>query len=250
MSALLLVLLGLIVGALVEGVVSSFHYDASLRPWPRCRSCGRAAPLVALVPLAGVVCAPCCRGCRRSSWLRAAQVQGATAAVFLVLGTQYAARPLLLTVSLIEAAVLVAVLFIDLELRLIPTLLVVLLVVLALGSAIFWPGLGLVSALEGGAIGFGAFALLIGLARLVFGAGALGLGDAYLALAIGCITGYPLVAYTLAFGVFLGGFGALAVLAVRRSEGLRSTIPYGPYLVLGVLYVLAHGNTVSPLIRL
>ena len=255
MSATVLALLGLLIGVPVEGVVSSYRHHGGFRPWPCCRDCGRAAPLSILVPLLGSAARPRCRGCGRASWARALQVQVATGLAFVALGGQYAAYPALFAVSLCEAALLVAVLFIDLELRLIPTLLVGLLVLLALGSAAFWPGLGLESALLGGALGFASFGALVLLARLVFGAGALGMGDANLALAIGCITGYPLVAFTLSVGVFLGGLGAAAILlgsivARRAGVGLRSTIPYGPYLVLGALYVPAHGNTLNPLIRL
>ena len=170
----------------------------------------------------------------------------ATALAFFALGAQYWGHPLLLVVSLVEAALLVAVLFIDVELRLIPTLLVALLVALALASAAAWPGLGLWSALLGGAIGFVVFGALVVLAHYAFGEGALGMGDANLALAIGCITGYPLVIFALSAGIFLGGFGAVATLVAQRG-GLRSTMPYGPYLVLAALFVLAHGNTMNPI---
>ncbi len=87
------------------------------------------------------------------------------------------------------------------------------------------------------------------IANVAFGEGALGLGDANLALAIGCITGYPLVVFALSAGVFLGGLGAIALLIFAR-RGLRGTMPYGPYLVLAVLYVLARGNTMAPLLHL
>jgi leader peptidase (prepilin peptidase)/N-methyltransferase len=175
-------------------------------------------------------------------------VEAATALTFFALGAQYWGHPLLLMVSLMEAALLVAVLFIDLELRLIPTLLVAALVMLALAGATLWPGLGLGSALLGGAVGFAAFGALVVLAHFVFGEGALGMGDANLALAIGCITGYPLVIFALSTGIFLGGLGAVATLVAKRG-GLRSTMPYGPYLVLAVLFVLAHGNTINPLVH-
>jgi leader peptidase (prepilin peptidase)/N-methyltransferase len=172
-------------------------------------------------------------------------VEATTALAYVALGAQYWGQPLLLVVSLVEAALLVAVLFIDLELRLIPTALVAVLVALALASARLWPHLGLWSALLGGAVGFVAFGALVVLAHYVFGEGALGMGDANLALAIGCITGYPLVIFALFAGIFLGGIGAVATLVARRG-GLRSVMPYGPYLVLAVLFVLAHGNTVNP----
>ena len=70
-------------------------------------------------------------------------------------------------------------------------------------------------------------------------------GDVILALAIGCMTGYPLVATTLALGILLGGVGAASVLLLRRS-GLRETMPYGPALIAATLIVLVHGNTAHP----
>jgi len=243
------------VGVFVEGVVSSFHYDGSLRPWPRCRSCGRSATPAVLIPLAGYIAQRRCGSCGQPQFLRALQIECATALAFFALGAQYGGHPLLLLVSLAEAALLVAVFFIDLELRLIPTMLIALLVLLALSSAVAWPQMGLWSALLGGAIGFGVFGILVALARVAFGEGALGMGDANLALAIGCITGYPQVVLALSLGVFLGGLGAVLVIlggivVRRRGWGLHSTIPYGPYLVLGVLWVLVQGSALTPLVHL
>jgi prepilin signal peptidase PulO-like enzyme (type II secretory pathway) len=56
------------------------------------------------------------------------------------------------------------------------------------------------------------------------------------------------VIFALSMGIFLGGIGAVATLVAKRG-GLRSTMPYGPYLVLAVLFVLAHGNTINPLVH-
>lgn len=253
--SLLVALCGLLVGVFVAGIVSSFHYDGALTPWPRCRSCGRRVSPLVLLPVAGyLLWGRRCRACDQPQARRALEIEATTAAAFFLLSTQYTGYPVQLAIALVEAALLVAVLFIDVELRLIPTLLVLILSVLGLVSAASMPSLGLVSALEGSAIGFGAFGFLFVTARLVFGPGAFGLGDAYLAGAIGAITGYPGVVFTLALGVFLGGIGAILVLAAGamargRRGGLRATIPYGPYLVLGVLYVLARGNMATPLVH-
>src|SRR5207248_1440095 len=125
-----LALLGFFVGVFVEGVDSSYHHDGTFWPWPCCRRCGARAPLGVLVPVLGYLRQARCRACGCEQRARGLQVEAATALAFFALGAQYWGHPLLLVVSLVEAALLVAVLFIDLELRLIPTLLVAVLVAL------------------------------------------------------------------------------------------------------------------------
>jgi len=216
--ALLLAALGLVVGVAVEGAVAAYRRDRSFWPWP---------------------------SWRRSRIKRMLSIQIVTAATFYGLAVQYAHEPPLLVIAAVESALLIALLVIDLDLRLIPTLPIGVLALLTLTSAGAWPGLGLRSALLGGVLGFASFVLLAAVGHRVFGEEVLGVGDANLALAIGCMTGYPLVVATLALGIFLGGMGAGAVLLLGRG-GLRETMPYGPALIVAVLIVLIHGNTAHP----
>jgi len=241
---LLLTVAGLMVGVPIKGVVASYHRDRNFWPWPHCQIRDPNTRRPTLLSLVHPRIYPCCPHSGGYA-PRPGTVELATTIAFSIVGAPYVDQPLLLLVTLAESAVLIAVLFIDLELLLIPTPLVLVLVLLALTSAILRPGPGLGSAILGGIVGYVTFLLLVVLARQVYGVGALGSGDAHLALAIGCITGYPLVISTLALGALLGGCGALGVL-LRRRGGRRSTLPYGPYLIIGVLYVLARGTTMHP----
>ena len=241
---LLLAVAGLMVGVPITGVVASYHCDRSFWPWPHCQIRDLNACWSTLLSLVHPRIYPCCPHSGGYA-PRLCTVVLVTTLAFSVVGAPYIDEPLLLMVTLAESTVLIAVLFTDLELLLIPTPLVLVLVLLALTSASLRPGLGLPSAVLGGVVGYVIFPLLVTLARQVYGDGALGSGDAHLALAIGCITGYPLVVSTLALGALLGGLGALGVL-LRGRGGRRSTLPYGPYLIIGVLYVLAHGTTMCP----
>jgi leader peptidase (prepilin peptidase)/N-methyltransferase len=135
---------------------------------------------------------------------------------------------------------------IDLQHKLIPSLLVYPSIVFALATSAAWPGLGWLSSLMGGGAGFAAFFALAIVARFAFGEGALGGGDVTLAALIGAICGFPLMALALAIGAFLGGIGAVCVVVLKRST-FGGTIPYGPYLVAGVIYILVSGNTTHPL---
>jgi len=240
-TTLLLAVAGLIVGVPIKGIVASYHRDRSFWPWPHCqiRDLNTRRPTL-LHPRID----PCCPHSRGYA-PRPCTVELVTIIAFSIVGAPYIDQPLLLVVTLAESTVLVVVLFIDLELLLIPTPLVLVLVLLALTSATLRPELGLNRAILGGVAGYVSFRLLAVLARQVYGDGALGSGDAHLALAIGCITGYPLIVSTLVLGALLGGLGALGVL-LRGRGGRRSTLPYGPYLIIGVLYVLARGTTMHP----
>jgi len=240
----LLAVAGLIVGVPIKGVVASYHRDRSIWPWPHCQMRDLNTRRPTLLSLVNPRIYPCCP--HPGGYApRPGTVELVTTIAFSIVGAPYVDEPLLLGMTLAESAVLIALLFIDLELLLIPTPLVLVLVLLALTSATLTPELGLPTAILGGVVGYVVFLLLATLARQVYGEGALGSGDAHLALAIGCITGYPLVVSTLALGALLGGLGALSVL-LRRRGGRRSTLPYGPYLIIGVLYVLARGTTMHP----
>ncbi len=221
-TTLLLAVAGLMVGVPIKGVVASYHRDRSFWPWPHCQISGLNARWPTILSLVHPRINPCCPYSGGYT-PRPCTVELVTAIVFSIVGTPYVDQPLLLVVTLTESTVLVAVLFIDLELLLIPTPLVLVLVLLALTSATVRPELGLRSAILGGVVGYVIFLLLV-------------------VLAIGCITGYPLVVSTLALGTLLGGLGALGVL-LRGRGGRRSTLPYGPYLIIGVLYVLARGTS-------
>ncbi len=196
MVVLTLSALGGMVGMTIAAVAASYGADRRFWPWPRARVCGYGASSRARCAYARALIDPYAR--RGPALMRLLSVGVVTATTFDGLGLQYATAPTLLLISVVEATLLLLLLVIDLEVRLVPTPIVGLLVVVALASANLWPGLGLRDAMIGGAIGFASFAALGGLARLLYGADAFGLGDAMLALAIGCIIGYPLVVATLA----------------------------------------------------
>jgi len=61
--------------------------------------------------------------------------------------------------------------------------------------------------------------------------GGLGEGDVTLSTFLGLIIGFPFILLSLGFGVFLGGFVA-ALLLITRRVGLKTFIPYGPFLTI------------------
>jgi leader peptidase (prepilin peptidase)/N-methyltransferase len=98
-------------------------------------------------------------------------------------------------------------------------------------------------------VGFGHFlGALYGMAALFafyaaqwfIAPGQIGLGDVKLALSLGLVLGW-LGLQSFVLGVFaihvLGGIWALGVIIVRRG-GLKSSIPFGPFMLAGTLVAL------------
>jgi len=87
---------------------------------------------------------------------------------------------------------------------------------------------------------FGA-AALVPLALFViaipFGQGAIGQGDLKLLVSVGLLAGGANLFYGLVAGALAAGI-AVAVLVFARRLTLKSFVPYGPFLILGALWVI------------
>jgi leader peptidase (prepilin peptidase)/N-methyltransferase len=176
----------------------------------------------------------------RAAW-RSRAVVAALGALFPLLAWQQGGLSAALLVSWFYAWFLTTVLVIDLETRRVLNVMLgpAALLALAAGLWLGWPSLP--SILAGGLVGFLLFGGLYLIGRVLFGRGALGLGDVKLAAVIGLMTGYPGVLQALLLGAVLGGVSALALLATRRA-GLKSTCAYAPYLAIGAMLALWVGG--------
>jgi leader peptidase (prepilin peptidase)/N-methyltransferase len=160
----------------------------------------------------------------------------ASAALFAVFGWRFGPAPLLLLKSL-WVAVLVYVVFFDLEHRLILDRVMYPSMGLAILASIVTPHPGWLNAIVTG-VGAGAIFLLLSLGgALIFRAEALGIGDVKLAVFMGLVLGFPWTVQALFLGILLAGGLSLLLIAIRK-KGLRDTIAYGPYLCAGTLIVL------------
>lgn len=96
---------------------------------------------------------------------------------------------------------------------------------------------GLYSAAIGGAVGGLAFGGLYILGRILYRGGEpLGTGDITIAVLLGAMAGFPGIFTALLVGIFAGGIGAVALLAVGGSR--KVFMPYGPALCLGGLWAM------------
>jgi leader peptidase (prepilin peptidase)/N-methyltransferase len=78
--------------------------------------------------------------------------------------------------------------------------------------------------------------------------GGLALGDLYLVTPIGLMLGWPSIFTALFAAAFLAAGASLTLLALRRV-GMRSYIPFGPFLVGGAVLTLVLANGVLTVVR-
>ena len=168
------------------------------------------------------------------------------AALFFLFALQLGVQPLLFIDS-VYVGFLVQVLGFDLKTRYILDLVMFPSWVIAFALAFVtpwtaawtWPWPDWRTAPVAALIAGGVFLLLFLGGQLIFGAEAFGFGDVKLAVFIGMATGLSnlRVAHALLDGVFLGGFVAI-ILLITRIRSFKDAVPYGPFLVIGTLFVL------------
>jgi leader peptidase (prepilin peptidase)/N-methyltransferase len=166
------------------------------------------------------------------------------AALFFLFALQLGVQPLLFIDS-VYVAVLVQVLAFDLKTRYIldlvmfPSWLIAFALAFVTPWTAGWPWADWRTAPVAALIAGGVFLLLFFGGQLAFGAEAFGFGDVKLAVFIGLVTGLSnlRMAHALLDGVLLGGFVAI-ILLITRIRSFKDAVPYGPFLVLGTLFVL------------
>jgi leader peptidase (prepilin peptidase)/N-methyltransferase len=131
-------------------------------------------------------------------------------------------------------AVLVQVIFFDLEHHLVLDRVLLPSAVAALLLSLVTPGLGIVPAVLTGLVTGLVFLAIAELGALVFKAEAMGYGDVKLAAFLGVILGSRPTFNAVVLGVILAGVVAVALLALR-VRGMRDSISYGPFLAAGAL---------------
>ncbi|MGI8998409.1 MAG: prepilin peptidase [Candidatus Limnocylindria bacterium] len=146
-------------------------------------------------------------------------------------------------VYLLLLALLLVLTATDLEQRRLPHLILDPLILLAVLFVPVNPGVQLLDALIGAAA---AVAFLGALALVV--RGGLALGDLYLVAPIGLMLGWPAIFSALFAAAFLSAGASLVLLAARRV-GMRSYIPFGPFLVGGAVFVLLLDDRVLRVVR-
>ncbi len=222
-------LVGLAIGSFLNVVIYRVPRDESIAfPASRCTTCGHPLGILENVPvLSWLVLAGRCRACKTPISSRYPLVELMTAALFCLSVLEFGVSVTALGAALLSGYLIVTV-FVDIDHLLIldsltiPVAVCGLLIALSQGRAL--------SALEGAAFGCALFGLIYLLTR---GAG-LGLGDVKLAACAGIFLGLADTVAASAAAFVIGAIAAVPVLTMRRRRG-RDVLPFGPFLVLGVL---------------
>jgi leader peptidase (prepilin peptidase)/N-methyltransferase len=232
---------GILVGSFVTVVAHRLpRGEGFVTGRSRCPACGAAIsardniPVISYVLLRGR-----CRSCGKRISPRYPLAELALGALYagtvLALGTDDAGR---LALGLVLCTILLAVTITDLELRLIPNLIV------GPGAA---AGLAIVAATDPGSIPENLLAAAIAggllfVVALAYPRG-MGMGDVKLVAMMGIYLGRA-VAPAVLVGFAVGALVGLAMIARRGSAARKSAIPFGPFLALGGVIGLWFGDDI------
>ncbi|NTV55988.1 MAG: prepilin peptidase [Deltaproteobacteria bacterium] len=239
-------LFGLAVGSFLNVCIYRIPLKKSIvHPPSSCPQCGSRIRFYDNIPvLSYIVLLGRCRQCRARISPRYPLVEVIVGLLSVVLFIQY--KPSLQYLFLfLFAAALVAVAFIDLDHKIIPDVISLPGILVGLAFS-FFPSAG-ISPLDAliGAAGGAAFLLLVGMAfEKVTGREGMGGGDVKLLAMIGAWMGWKALPFIVLISSFTGAvIGGLSLVVSR--QGMRSRIPFGPFLALGALLFLFFGDEIA-----
>ncbi|MFL5815433.1 MAG: prepilin peptidase [Bdellovibrionia bacterium] len=242
---------GLVIGSFLNVVIGRLpHGESVVRPASRCPHCKHELRWYENVPvLSYLVLRGRCRSCKEPISIRYPVVELLTGLLFLAAKIRFGWSLELLLRDFPFIAILVAVTFIDLDLRIIPDPLSLGGLVWGLVTALafsFIPGLGSGAAIgwggafAGAAVGFGLFYGLAWIYYRFTGRSGLGGGDIKLLAMLGAYLGIGGVLDTILVSSVFGSLIGISWALFQRRRGGESvmlvSIPYGPFLVVGGLY--------------
>jgi leader peptidase (prepilin peptidase)/N-methyltransferase len=241
-------LLGLALGSFLNVVIWRVPRDESVvKPASHCPSCDQPIAARDNVPvLSWLLLRGRCRRCQARISLRYPLVELATCGLFVAFAVKFGPHGVL-PAFLYLAAVGVALTMIDLDVQRLPDVLTlpsypVGLGLLGVAAAVDGAGGAYVRALIGMAALFGFYAVV----WFVYPAG-MGLGDVKLSGVLGLYLGWlgwgQLVVG--AFSAFLVGAVVSVTVVLMRGGGRKTKVPFGPFMLLGVLIATFVGHAIS-----
>ena len=237
---------GLALGSFLNVCIYRIPLKKSIvRPPSSCPQCGARIrfydniPVISYIMLLGR-----CRHCRTPISLRYPLVEILIGLVSVALFIKFPSRANYILFFLFTAALL-AIAFIDLQHKIIPDVISLPGILVGLAFS-FFPSATIspIEALIGG-VGGGGFLLLVGTAfEKLTGREGMGGGDVKLLAMIGAWMGWKALPFIILISSLTGAVIGGVSLVISR-QGMRSRIPFGPFLALGALVFLFFGDDIT-----
>ena len=241
-------IVGTVIGSFLNVVIFRFNTARSLGGRSACTSCLHKLSWYELIPLLSFLClSGRCKNCKTRLSPIYPLVELLTGAIFLGLFLKFQDIFFISTVEFLLTykyyalmfSFLLVVAFYDLRHRIIPDLFSFGFAALAfLGLFFYGPGAPYFDPHLPNTLQFfsGIFlALPFALLWFVSGGKWMGLGDAKLALGLGWFLGIPLALSATVLAFWIGALIAISLVIFSPRYGMKSQIPFAPYLVLGAL---------------
>lgn len=246
MIFLFVFLLGSILGSFLNVCIYRLPKKESiLSPPSHCPHCGEPIRFYDNIPiLSYLLLGGKCRHCKEHISLRYPVVEGLSGLLSLALFIKYSLTAQFLLLLLFAAA-LIIITFIDLDYQIIPDIISIPGIFLGIGASFFIPTMSWFESLFGILIG-GGFLLLVAIGyKWVTGREGMGGGDIKLLAMVGAWLGWKAIPFILfsssLIGVLIGGGTGL-----MKKRGLRSRIPFGPFLsISSIIYIFFGPEIIS-----
>lgn len=196
-------------------------------------------PLFSFVALSGK-----CRRCKNKISWQYPLVELGTALLFLMIYLNFGLSTYSVAIMLVSLFLVVIFVY-DMYHQIIPDLMIMpaifIWIVIWLGMLIFHYSLGasFVNLLIGALVGGGFIALLV----LITKGKGMGVGDIKLALLLGFILGWQYTVVALSCAFILGASIGI-LLVISKVKKMKSSVPFGPFLIAGFYFALFYGEKV------
>ncbi|PIQ70141.1 MAG: prepilin peptidase [Candidatus Tagabacteria bacterium CG_4_8_14_3_um_filter_41_8] len=233
---------GAIIGSFLNVVIKRYNTGESIiYSDSRCLACGKKLSWSELIPICSFLLQKGkCRGCHSKISRQYPLVEFLTGLLFLSIFLKFFPDIILVIFYWIAASLLIIISVYDFYHQIIPDKIVYLLIFLALG---YWFFIGN-AALSGFLAGL-SFFLFFFLLWISSRGRSMGLGDSKIALAAGWILGFENGIIAILFSFWIGAIlGVFLLLFSRKTFTLKSRIPFGPFLSLGIIIAFLFGESI------
>jgi len=245
-EAAVLFVVGLLFGSFANVVIYRLPQKKSVvTPRSACPKCGNRIAWYDNIPVFSwlLILRGKCRKCRNPISVRYPIVELLTGLVFAAIAYKYGYQWVTLE-YIIFAWSLIVVSMIDLDLMILPDVFTLSGIVIGLVGAAINPERSFYSALGGVLLGGGFLYAIAYLYLVLRKEEGMGGGDIKLLAWIGAVLGWTSIPFVILVSSILGSLVGLG-LALRSQAGLKSVIPFGPYLAFAAVLFILGGEAIG-----